>query len=131
MRHLMTFVRLCGASIVLLLFVPLALASECTNAKIKRLADEGRSITRIARICDTDKEEIREIIESDLEETGDDDEESDLLGSGKPVGQCGCWGPVHPSFRQPHPLCRSGYARPSACRSSCPSGGTSWRGVCI
>lgn len=82
-----------------------------------------------------DKEDVQAIVEED---EGVDEEDAPpvdsgsggKLPSGTPLGNCGCWGGVNPGHLQPHPSCKSGYARPSACPAICPSGGYMWQGVC-
>lgn len=122
-RGLLALLTVC----VLALVSPASAHADCTDARVKRLADQGETLTAIARECDMSKDEIRDILDAEAER---DDEDRDGLPSETPIGDCGCWGYVDPSYRQPHPQCESGYAKPSICPGLCPAGGYPWRGVC-
>jgi hypothetical protein len=105
--------------------------AACSSERIKRMSQRGSTVTAIARTCKMDKEEVQSILDEDGEgEDAEGTESEGKLPSGAPVGQCGCWGPAHPSHRQPHVSCKSGYARPNMCPAMCPAGGYAWRGVC-
>lgn len=101
--------------------------AECSDKRVKQLSEKGRTVTSIAKSCKMSKQDVNSI----LEEGSDEDEDSSSgLSSGSPVGQCGCWGTVDPSYLQLQENCQSGYAKPSMCNSLCPAGGYAWRGVC-
>ncbi len=120
-----------GALFLLLSFSSLSWA-ECSDAKVKRLSKQGKTVASIARTCDMGKDEIQSLLE-DEEAPEPEDKPTRArpgLPSGAPVGQCGCWGYAEAGARQPHPRCRSGFATPSMCPAMCPAGGYAWRGVC-
>jgi len=124
-----------GATIVFCVLAATACAggawAGCSGAEVKRLAGQGLTISAISRKCGMEKEEVRLKINQDDEASGgDDDPPDEKLPPGTPLGQCGCWGYVDPSYRQPAPQCRSGQAKPQACPVVCPTGGYAWRGVC-
>lgn len=120
---------------LLLLFAqaPSAFAA-CSDERIRRMSEQGRTVATIARICKMDKEEVQAVLDESSEEDSDErpqpDDRSSKLPRGAPVGQCGCWGFADPNHRQPHQACRSGFARPAMCNAPCPAGGFMWRGVC-
>jgi hypothetical protein len=94
------------------------------------MSRQGKTVAIIARTCKMAKEDVKSILDEDEEEESMKDRDDGKLPSGASVGQCGCWGVVNPSMRQPHPACRSGYAQPWMCGGMCPGGGYAWRGVC-
>ena len=128
--HIRTRIFLSSVIFVLLFSWSLIAAADCTNAKVRRLARQGNTITSIAGTCNMDMEEVEEIIDAESVSGPSPDGKNQKFAPGTPVGQCGCWGYVQPSFLQPHNQCQSGYARPSACNSFCPTGGYMWQGVC-
>jgi hypothetical protein len=107
-------------------------AADCTKSKVVRLAKQGNTIAAIAETCDMETDEVKEIVETAKPpiDTKPTQPESGTGTRGTPVGQCGCWGPANPSQLQPHPMCKSGFARPSQCNAMCPAGGYMWQGVC-
>ncbi len=122
-------------AIVVLLFlaVPMAFHSieasaACSKSKVKRLSREGKTVTTIARTCEMDVGEVREILDPGPEPGPDPDSG---LSPGTPLADCGCWGPVAPGYRERNPICSSGYAKPRMCSQMCPSGGFAWQGVCL
>lgn len=114
------------ASLILMAFDGYA---ACSGDRVKRLGKSGNTVASIAKTCKMSKDEIKEILEEDSEESQDDGSEN-KLPPGVSVGQCGCWGAVSLQFRQPHQMCKSGYAKPSFCSAICPLGGYAWRGIC-
>lgn len=105
-----------------------AIAADCSDQKVMRLAQNGETVNAIAQKCDMTRSKVRDIIESIDDEP---DQKPDLgLPVGSPVGQCGCWGFADPNGQVPHPRCKSGYAHPEMCQTMCPMGGFAWRGVC-
>ena len=54
------------------------------------------------------------------------------LPSGAFLGQCGCWGFVHPNAMAPSPVCASGAEMPRMCgpMGMCPGGGAPWARTC-
>jgi hypothetical protein len=117
---------------------PLPASPECSDSKVRRMAERGDTVAAIAEKCAMDEDDVQYIIEAGVEKppgpgpgpgpgpnTG-----QQLLGSGSPVGDCGCWGFVDPNYQQPHPRCQSGFAVPRMCSSMCPAGGYAWQGVC-
>jgi hypothetical protein len=127
-----TYVSSCFG-LLLIAFGPAA-SAECSDSRIKRLADQGRTVASIARTCEMSRSEVQSILDEqsddDEDEYGEDDSDESGLPSGTPVGQCGCWGYVDARAVQPHPQCRSGKAKPEMCNAMCPAGGYAWRGVC-
>lgn len=117
------------ALLTLAIFYAPSSSAACSNERIKKMNRDGRTVAAIARVCKMDREEVQEVLSEDEEDEGGDTSDA-KLPSGASVGQCGCWGPVSPGFRQPHPRCRSGSARPAMCSAMCPAGGMMWRGVC-
>jgi len=104
-------------------FAPPA-AADCTESRVKKLSKQGKTIAAIAKTCEMSKKEVQSMLEEE------EDEDEGKLPKGAPVGQCGCWGPIDPSHRQPEPSCKSGVARPKMCSAMCSMGGYMWRGVC-
>ena len=95
--------------------------ADCSTSKIKRLHEQGKTIAAIAKSCDMEKGDIKEILE----------EESDKLAPGTPLTSCGCWGAVTADARRPADECQRGYARPRMCPGWCtPLGGAPWQDVC-
>ena len=124
-RNIMALV----AFFALLIQFGIATAADCSDQKVKRLAQNGETVTAIAQECDMTRSEVRDIID------GEDDEPTapqvgGKLPTGSPVGQCGCWGFADPNGQVSHPRCKSGYAHPEMCQAPCPMGGFAWRGVC-
>lgn len=128
------------ALVLALAFLPVAASAACSDSKVKRLSRQGKTVASIARTCEMDASDVKDILEAE-----DDDEkpaprqpqppspsssESSGLSSGTPLAACGCWGPVAPGHRQPNQSCRSGYAVPRMCPQVCPAGGYAWQGVC-
>ena len=120
-------------------FVVLGIAASsataaCSEAKVKRLAEQGKTVTSIARTCDMDKDEVKELIDSDDSDPDPDLRDTSRSGQGLPPGTplaaCGCYGGVSPQHREPNTACRSGFARPRACSQVCYGGGFAWQGVC-
>lgn len=114
------------------LAAPPAMAA-CSDAKVKRLAKQGKTVASIARTCDMDKEEVKDIIdESGEDEPGASNAQPSGQGlpSGTPLAACACYGRVAPQYREPNAACRSGFARPRACSQPCYGGGFAWQGVC-
>ena len=110
-------------------------SAECSDRRVKRLLRQGNTVASIAHTCEMSKEEVQYFLDEEEEydqpQNGDEYDDRVRLPSGTPVGQCGCWGYVSPDMRQPHPRCRSGYAKPSICGGQCPTGGYAWVGVCL
>lgn len=113
------------ACIALLLLTSEAHAS-CSDAKVRRLANQGQTIASIAKMCDMDEDDVADALDA----VGGGGGAGGQKSTGEPVGQCGCWGPASSTQLVPHPACGSGFARPQACQQMCPSGGYAWRGVC-
>jgi len=123
-----------------LLFAVLAFAltappamAACSEAKVKRLAKQGKTVASIARTCEMSKDEVREIIDEsgDSEpDTSDSRPAGQGLPNGTPLAGCACYGRVSPQYREPNTACRSGFARPRACSQPCHGGGFAWQGVC-
>ena len=115
-------------------FLPFS-SAECSDRRVKRLLRQGNTVASIARACEMSKEEVQYFLDEEDEynqpQNVDNYDDRAGLPSGTPVGQCGCWGYVSPDMLQPHPLCRSGYAKPSICGWQCPTGGYAWVGVCL
>lgn len=113
--------------------VPTLATAACSDSKIKKMAEQGKTVAAIAKTCKMDKDAVQSV----LEDEDDDDEDAAKgkpaggnLPSGAPLDQCGCWGPINPGYRQPAQQCRSGYAKPASCNVPCQAGGFAWRGVC-
>ena len=125
------------ASLVFAVFVfalaaPPAMAA-CSEAKVKRLAKQGKTVANIARTCDMSKDEVKEIVDErgDSETDASDAEPSgQRLAPGTPLAACACYGRASPQYREPNAECRSGFARPRACSQPCYGGGFAWQGVC-
>ena len=125
-------VSLLFAIFVLALAAPPAMAA-CSEAKVKRLAKQGKTVASIARTCDMSKDEVKDIIDEDgdSEPNGSDAQPSGQgLPSGTPLAACACYGRASPEYREPNAACRSGFARPRACSQACYGGGFAWQGVC-
>jgi hypothetical protein len=125
----------CVLATIILLFAGSSMAAaDCSEAKVRRLAEQGNTIASIAETCDMEKDDVKKIVKAARPKSSSDSTNDETAQQGFPegtsVGQCGCWGPALPSQRQPHPQCRSGYARPSLCNAVCPAGGYMWQGVC-
>jgi hypothetical protein len=106
--------------------------AECTDSKVVDLAQKGRSLSAIAKLCDMRIAEVREILESEsgAEDDEDDEEVAQGMPSGSPVMPCGCWGYAATNATFPEPRCSSQVARARMCSSPCPMGGYAWRAVC-
>ena len=98
---------------------------ECRKSEVRQLLNDGETVTSIARRCSMPKKEVLTIFNNDRSKP-----KGGGLMTGTPVGECGCWGPVSPAFRQRHEMCRSGFAKPAMCSAMCMGGGYAWRGVC-
>jgi hypothetical protein len=118
--------------------VPLEASAACSNSKVKRLSQQGKTVSSIAKSCDMDAEEVREILDQDEEDNEPapnpgripEPRQDRGLSSGTPLAPCACWGYVAPGHRQPNQACRSGFAVPRMCPQVCPVGGYAWQGVC-
>jgi hypothetical protein len=121
-----------AAALLLLCSASFSAFAECPAATVRQMASQGKTIAAIARTCKISKDDVQSIVDEDEDKDGSDDDSGKPGGlpPGAPVGQCGCWGYVSPAMRQPHPACRSGYAKPAMCNTMCPAGGYAWRGVC-
>lgn len=117
-----------------LAYLPLGAAAACSDSKVKRLSQQGKTVSAIAKSCDMATEDVRGILDEDEEE----DEPAPTprrrpdkgLAPGTPLAQCACWGYASPGQRQPSPACASGFAVPRMCPQVCPLGGYAWQGVC-
>ncbi|GAB3359212.1 hypothetical protein GCM10027430_30770 [Lysobacter tyrosinilyticus] len=129
----------CCAVIASALLIAPAAYAECSASSIERMASRGKTVAAIARLCEMNKQDVQDVLESGEADPGTDSRPDEgggamsrgALRRGTPVGECGCWGPVDPSLRQPHPRCKSGYAQPRSCGIPCQMGGMAWQGVCI
>jgi hypothetical protein len=123
-------VGLCFAIVVMGLSVPAS--AKCSDSKVANYAKDGRTVSWIAEKCDMEEDDVSEVIASKAAPatSGSNQVQGGGLPAGAPVGQCGCWGPAHPSQQQPHPQCSSGYAHPQMCNAMCSAGGMAWQGVC-
>lgn len=121
--------------------LPGVAAESCSDRKVKRLSRQGNTVASIARTCEMDADDVRDILEEDESDTEPDTssqaparppipQESRRFPPGTPLAPCGCWGPASPSDRQPNNTCSSGYAMPRMCPQMCPAGGFAWQGVC-
>ena len=123
-------------------YLPIEATAACSDSKVKRLSRQGKTVAAIARTCDVDAEEVRDILKEDDDEAElapsrrrsselpTEPRQSTGLPPGTPLAPCDCWGSVAPGHRQPNQACRSGYAVPRMCPQMCPAGGYAWRGVC-
>ena len=123
-------------------WLPIEASAGCSDRKVKRLSHQGKTVAAIARTCDMDADEVREVLEEDGDEAepassrqrspeqSTEPGHSSGLAPGTPLASCGCWGPVAPGHREPNQACKSGYAMPRMCPQMCPSGGYAWQGVC-
>ena len=122
-----------SAQIILTLFALFFAATSaqaaCSDKKVKRLSADGNTVAEIAKACKMDEDDVQDVLGDEPDPEPKPDAKKGLP-SGAPVGQCGCWGPADPSYRQPANQCRSGYAHPQACNAVCPAGGLMWQGVC-
>ena len=123
--------------------LPITASAACSDSKVKRLSRQGKTVATIARTCDMDAGDVRDILEEeDQEESASSPSrpqgpvpntaarQSNGLSPGTPLAPCGCWGAVAPGYREPNPACGSGYAVPRMCPQVCPAGGYAWQGVC-
>lgn len=122
-------------AVALAISLPIVATPDCSDARVRRMAQRGDTITSIANKCELDEEEVEEILDTEPDPTprhqGPVTQPThDLLPSGAAVGQCGCWGFVDPDYWQRHPQCQSGVAVARVCGTACPTGGYSWQGVC-
>ena len=129
-KLLVLFFGICALTLV----APPAMAA-CSEAKVKRLAKQGKTVAYIARTCDMKRDDVKDIIdaddsESDADSSGDTPPAGKGLPTGTPLAPCACYGGVSPQHREPNQACRSGYARPRACAQTCVGGGYAWQGVC-
>jgi hypothetical protein len=114
--------------------------AECTASTIERMADRGKTVAAIARICEMSQQDVKDIVDPPDDSSGGNEPGNSgtgtgpatrgLLPRGTPVGQCGCWGPADPNARVPHAQCESGSAQPRSCGVPCAAGGVAWQGVC-
>lgn len=123
-------------------YLPIEASAACSDSKVKRLSSQGKTVSAIARTCDMDVDEVRDVLKDDDDgaeqapsrrrssERSTEPRESSGLAPGTPLAPCDCWGPVAQGHRQPNQACRSGYAVPRMCPQMCPAGGYAWRGVC-
>jgi len=126
------------ATALLLTYMPIEAVAACSDGRVKRLSEQGKTVASIAKTCKMDADDIRAILDE-----GEEDEEEDPkpppgpdsnqtgLRSGTPLAPCGCWGPAAPGQRVPNYSCRSGFATPRMCQQMSPAGGMAWQGVCV
>lgn len=116
-----------------LAYLPIEASAACSDNKVKRLSRQGKTVASIAKTCDMDAEEVRDILgenEDEEAESAPSPPKGNGLAPGTPLAPCGCWGPAVPGHREPNQSCRSGFATPRMCPQMCPAGGYAWQGVC-
>lgn len=123
-------------------YLPIVASAACTDSKVKRLSRQGKTVATIARTCDMDVSDVKEILDEDDEQevapssrqprtpSPTSPPQSNGLAPGTPLAACGCWGSVSPGYRQANQTCSSGYVVPRMCSQVCPAGGYAWQGVC-
>ena len=113
--------------------------ARCSDTRIQRLAEQGRTVAQIATTCDMEKDDVVEVLDqvTDPPQNGRPGSggsrrqpEGGGFASGQPASGCGCWGAAMPGMQLSHPACRSGVAIAVACPMGCSGGGSAWRGVC-
>lgn len=135
--------RVLSALVVTMVCLPIAAFAACPDSKVKRLSRQGKTVATIARTCEMDAEDVRDILAEEYDEEPDAPlrqpqapppitapRQSNGLSPGTPLAPCGCWGPVAAGYREPNQACRSGYAMPRMCSQLCSAGGYAWQGVC-
>lgn len=125
--------RTCVALVGIVLGFSVSSASaNCSTSKVRSLASEGRTATRIADLCDMDLDEVRDILDKDKDKDKAIAEPSPQKGllSGQAVGPCGCWGPAMPGMKLSNPACQSRIAVTVACSAYCVGGGAAWTAIC-
>lgn len=116
---------------ILTLALPALAAPDCSDARIRRLAQHGRTIAAIAEKCELDEEEVEEVLDAEPEDAGSGSvHEQQGLPSGTPVSQCACYGFVTLGYQQPFARCQSGVVVATMCPGMCPAGGYQWHNVC-
>lgn len=108
---------------------PLTTMGDCSDALIRKLSNQGKTITDISKRCERAKEDVLSILQDDSE-TPPIDQTGYFIPSGRPVSQCGCWGPATPGARIPDQRCQAGVAVAVACNAYCPNGSLAWRTFC-
>lgn len=117
------------AAAIQLAFPALAMP-DCSDARIRRLADRGETIAAIAEKCGLDEEEVEEVLDAEPTDVGDAPKPPSGLVSGTPVSVCGCYGYVQFGYRQHFAGCQSGVVVATMCPGFCPAGGSPWHNVC-
>lgn len=125
-----------------MVYLPTKALAACSDSRVKRLSSQGKTVAAIARTCDMDVDEVRDVLKDDDDgveqapsrrrssEQSTEPRQSNGLAPGMPLAPCDCWGPVAPGHREPNQACRSGYAVPRMCQQMCRAGGYAWQGVC-
>lgn len=126
-RKTLQLLRLCVCGVFFLMTS--SAYAACTGERAKQLKKSGNTVASISKTCKMSKEEVKELLD-EVSEDGKDESSENKLPIGAPVGDCGCWGFASAHHRQPHQMCKSGFAKPSFCPAICPLGGYAWRGVC-
>lgn len=123
-------------------YLPIEASAACTDTKVQRLSRHAKTVAAIARTCNMDVDEVRDILDEEDNEAepspsrrrspsqSTEPRQDSGLAPGTPLAPCGCWGPVAPVHREANHACRSGYAMPRMCPQMCPAGGYAWQGVC-
>lgn len=110
---------------------PLTAMSDCSDAHVKALSNQGKTVSEISKRCDLSKEEVLSVLQDD---SGNGEPQpqptNSLIPSGNPVSQCGCWGPAMPGARISDQRCQAGVAIAVACNMYCPTGGLAWMTIC-
>ena len=116
---------------MLALASPLLAMPDCSDARVRKLAEHGSTIAAIAEKCELDEEEVEEILDAEPDDVGPDVGGPRAgLPSGKSVSACGCYGFVTPGYQQAYAGCQSGVVVATMCPAMCPAGGYQWHNVC-
>ncbi len=105
--------------------IPIEAAAACSDSKVKRLSRQGKTVTAIATTCDMDVDDVRDVLEED-EAPQPGPFKSRGFASGTPLGPCGCWGPVAPTYRQANSH-ENGYAISMCPQESARRWGYAWQ----
>jgi hypothetical protein len=119
-RSLSRFSKALGLLVVALVYATSA-GATCSDTRIKNMAEE-KTIAEIAKNCEMDKDEVYKVLNgkaSSIAASPSDGANTGSLPPGTPLEECGCWGKLDSSVRQPLPRCRSGYAQTKRCGGFC------------
>ncbi|CAI8813729.1 putative LysM domain-containing protein [Pseudomonas chlororaphis] len=120
-------------SAVVALYTLAAFAADCSESRIRSLAEKGQTIHAISEKCDVSTSYVKHVIKNDSDSDSDlpsPRPDNHLAPSGTAVSPCGCYGNAYQGAQIPDNRCQSGTAVVSFCNAMCSAGGYMWQTYC-